>query len=162
LVLNLASGPCRDILEFYQQTNNLNYFFDCVELDNNAIAYAKELLGIYNTNVNFINENVFRFQPSTKYDIIWSAGLFDYFDDVTFEKILGRLITSNPKAKIIIGNFSDSNPTMPYMEIIGEWYLNYRSAEKLKEIAINAGANEKSISIEAEPEGVNLFLNINC
>lgn len=160
-ILNLASGPCRDILELFQKNPNCKARFDCVELDKNAIQYAKTLLGDFNEHVHFINKNIFRFTPTKQYDLIWSAGLFDYFDDKTFTRILGRMIESNPKAKIIIGNFADTNPTMPYMEIIGEWFLNHRGEEKLKTLAIDAGADPKSITIESEDEKVNLFLNIN-
>jgi len=160
-VLNLASGPCRDVLELFEQDGAPNYLFDCVELDQKAISYAQGLLGPHVDKITFINENIFRFQPTSRYDIIWSAGLFDYFDDRVFQRILSRLVASNPEAKIVIGNFSDANPTMPYMEIIGEWHLRHRSEAQLIDIAIKAGVNRSRISIESEPEGVNLFLNIN-
>jgi len=65
------------------------------------------------------------------------------------------------EAKIVIGNFSDANPTQPYMEIIGEWFLNYRSSERLIEMAVEAGADIESVKVECEEEKVNLFLHIN-
>ena len=160
-ILNLASGPGRDMLEYLDISNNKNVHFDCVELDNNAIDYAGNLLSNYKDQVNFTNKNIFRFTPDRKYDIIWSAGLFDYFDDKTFVRILGILISTNPEAKIVIGNFSDANPTQPYMEIIGEWFLNYRSSERLIEMAVEAGADIESVKVECEEEKVNLFLHIN-
>lgn len=160
-VLNLASGPGRDILEYFECSNNNQIHFDCVELDKDAIQFAKNLLSDHIDRVKFINKNIFRFTPTEEYDMIWSAGLFDYFDDSVFVKILSRLISSNPNTKIVIGNFSDANPTQPYMEIIGDWFLNYRSEEKLIELALKAGANRDSITVECEPEKVNLFLHIN-
>jgi len=160
-ILNLASGPCRDILELLELYDNPKIYFDCVELDKQAIQYGKDLLDSYKTNVSFINKNIYRFIPNKQYDVIWSAGLFDYFDDKTFVAILKRLINTNNGNKIIIGNFSDENPTTPYMEIIGEWFLNYRSKEKLISLAMEAGAPKDKITIESEPEKVNLFLNIN-
>lgn len=160
-VLNLASGPCRDLVELFTENEDINFNFDCVELDIRAIEYATNLLSDYGKKVKFINKNIFRYQPDSNYDIIWSAGLFDYFNDATFERILRRLLKSNPKSKIIIGNFSDSNPTAPYMEIIGEWFLNHRSSKKLIEIAVKAGADPQNVTVESEPEKVNLFLNIN-
>jgi len=161
-VLNLASGPCRDLKEFYEEdASHSNFYFDCVELDINAIAYATTLVGDNINKVNFINKNIFRFTPEKTYDIIWSAGLFDYFDDKIFIKILKRLIDSNPNSKIVVGNFDASNHNLPYMEIIGEWYLNYRTPEQLRNLAIAAGANADTIKIESESQGVNLFLHIN-
>lgn len=156
-VLNLASGPCRDLLEFFDETKDFRFHFTCVELDPHAIAFAKELLGTYNSQVTFIQQNIFRFLPQEQYDLVWSAGLFDYFDDNTFTKILARF--KNQK-HIIIGNFSDLNPTGGYMELIGEWYLNYRSAGKLRLLAKDAGYNKEHIRIMHEPTEVNLFLNI--
>lgn len=156
-VLNLASGPCRDILEFFDETKDMRFHFTCVELDPNAIQYATELLGEYAQQVTFIRQNIFRYMPEGEYDLVWSAGLFDYFDDNTFTKILARF--KNQK-HIIIGNFSDANPTGGYMELIGEWFLNYRSAGKLRLLAKDAGYKKEQIRILHEPTEVNLFLSI--
>lgn len=156
-VLNLASGPCRDILEFFDETKDMRFHFTCVELDPNAIQYAMELLGEYAQQVTFIRQNIFRYMPDGEYDLVWSAGLFDYFDDNTFTKILARF--KNQK-HIIIGNFSDANPTGGYMELIGEWFLNYRSAGKLRLLAKDAGYKKEQIRILHEPTEVNLFLSI--
>lgn len=156
-VLNMASGPCRDILEFFEETGDNRFRFTCVELDPNAIAYAKELLGIHADKVEFINQNIFRYKPESQYDLVWSAGLFDYFDDNTFTKILARF-TGQPY--VIIGNFSDANPTSGYMEVIGEWYLNCRSAGLLRRLAKDAGFHKEHIRIKHEPTEVNLFLHI--
>jgi extracellular factor (EF) 3-hydroxypalmitic acid methyl ester biosynthesis protein len=156
-VLNLASGPCRDIFEFFEETQDLRFRFTCIELDPNAIAYAKNLLGAYAERVEFINQNIFRYKPESQYDLVWSAGLFDYFDDNTFTKILARF-TSQPY--IIIGNFSDANPTSGYMEVIGEWYLNCRGAGLLRRLAKDAGFLKDHIRIKHEPTEVNLFLHI--
>lgn len=160
-VLNLASGPCRDIKEFFDHNPSSNIEFYCVELDSNAIAYAKQLLGDYSARVHFINKNIFRYYPDQKYDLIWSAGLFDYFDDKTFTKLLSRFIPfRNQGAEIVIGNFTDANPTMPYMEIIGEWVLNCRNERRLIELAIEAGSDPECIQVNTEPARVNLFLHI--
>lgn len=156
-VLNLASGPCRDLLEFFEETGDLRFHFTCVELDPNAIAYAQSLLGRYANQVRFIQQNIFRFLPDQTYDLVWSAGLFDYFDDNTFTKILARF---KAQPYVIVGNFSDANPSSGYMEVIGEWYLNYRSAGLLRRLAKDAGYDKNHIRIRHEATEVNLFLSI--
>jgi len=156
-VLNLASGPCRDLLEFFSEGGDRRIHFTCVELDPNAIAYATNLLGEYSTQVTFIQQNIFRFIPQETYDLVWSAGLFDYFDDNTFTKILSRF---KNQPYIIIGNFSDANPTSGYMELIGEWYLNCRGAGLLRRLAKDAGFDKNTIRIKHEATEVNLFLHI--
>lgn len=159
-VLNLASGPCRDLKEFDEEYDLKNVAFDCVEFDERAIAYAKEILNP-NQKVNFIKQNIFKFSTDKKYDLVWSAGLFDYFDDKTFTGILGRVLNfTNDTGEIIIGNFHPSNPTKNCMEFTA-WQLYHRDENKLIELAKNAGvADTTNISIEAESEGVNLFMRI--
>jgi extracellular factor (EF) 3-hydroxypalmitic acid methyl ester biosynthesis protein len=95
------------------------------------------------------------------YDVIWSAGLFDYFSDRTFKLLLRRLIPNiAPGGQLVIGNFSDSNPNHHWLHFC-EWHLHHRSSEQLVRLALEAGAQHENVSIGKEPEGVNLFLHIN-
>ena len=160
-VLNLASGPCRDILEFFEENPNTDVCFDCIELDKNAIEYASGLLGKHLNKVNFINKNVFRFETEDTYDLVWSAGLFDYFDDKTFVRILSRFLKNiKTNGELVIGNFHPRNPTRAYMEF-GEWFLNHRTETELVDLAMAAGVADYSrVRIEQEPLGVNLFMRI--
>ena len=41
-ILNLASGPCRDLYEFFTNNATAKVIFDCVDQDPNAITYASE------------------------------------------------------------------------------------------------------------------------
>jgi len=84
-LLNLASGPARDILELYENLPRPEQLITmCIDMDEHAIAYAKEVTRKYNHHINFMQKNVLRFTTDDQFDIIWSAGLFDYFDDKTF------------------------------------------------------------------------------
>lgn len=163
-LLNLASGPGRDMKELYDNMpSDKKVYTTCVELDAQAITYAKKLTESYSDRISFIHKNVIRYSPDRKFDIIWSAGLFDYFDDKTFLFMLKRMKSwLNEGGKVIIGNFNqDHNPSRDYMGILGEWYLNHRTEDQLRGLAVKAGFPNHSISIESEEENVNLFLNIN-
>jgi trans-aconitate methyltransferase len=128
-----------------------------VDLDPEAIAYAKELLG-NRQDVRFYNENIFRFRPSIKYDLIWSAGLFDYLTEKQFRLTLLRLSKFvNPGGKIVIGNFNDNVQSKDYMEF-GNWVLNYRTSEELQSYA--STIPDVKVYVESEPLNVNLFLNV--
>lgn len=161
-LLNVASGPARDLYELYSNIAPETLHTTCVEFDKRAIAYAQELCADYLHRINFLNKNIFKYETEETYDLIWSAGLFDYFDDKTFVRILRKFIHewSSPKGEVIIGNFCTSNPSRSYMELFGEWHLNHRSANHLYSLAIEAGAEVGKIFIDKEPEGVNLFLRI--
>jgi len=46
------------------------------------------------------------------------------------------------------------------MEKVGNWYLQYRSMEDLKCLAIEAGVKESNIEIDSEVLGINLFMHL--
>jgi SAM-dependent methyltransferase len=94
----------------------------------NAIQYAKNLLGIFR-HVQFTRANIFKFDTTDKFDLIWSAGLFDYFNDDDFVKVLSKIYSwCAPKGEVVIGNFSVENPTRSYMEKAYDWYLFHRTS----------------------------------
>lgn len=163
-VLNIASGPARDVFEIFEETSSTDsqIEFTCLDMDSNAIDYAKEINIRHLDKVNFINKNIFRFNTETKYDLVWSAGLFDYFNDKAFVATLKKMKEwINQSGEIIIGNFNaEHNPSRNYMEIIGDWHLQHRSETELTELAIKAGFSEKTITVGCEEENVNLFLHL--
>ena len=159
-VLNLASGPCRDLKEYLESQPSKETLFTCVDLDKNAIAYAKQLLGNQD-NVQFINKNIIALRLEQCYDLIWSAGLFDYFSDDYFIRVLARLFKHvNKGGEIVIGNFSEANPNRAFMEVAMDWQLNHRSEDHLIELALKTGAQRRQIVVKSEKEGINLFLHI--
>ena len=162
-LLNIASGPCRDLLELYEdETIQTNILTTCVEMDAHAIDYSKKMVKTHAGKINFIQKNILRFNCDEKFDIIWSAGLFDYFNDAVFVRLLKRMKNwLKPNGRIVIGNFNqEHNPSRTYMEVMGEWFLEHRSEGHLLELAQKAGFNNSTISVEREQENVNLFLNI--
>ena len=62
--------------------------------------------------------------------------------------------------ELVVGNFSTRNPTLPYMEVVGDWYLKHRTPEQLISLAKACNFHESDITIGQEPEGVNLFLHM--
>ncbi|MCX5850048.1 MAG: class I SAM-dependent methyltransferase [Deltaproteobacteria bacterium] len=158
-VLNIGCGPCRDIYEYKREHPFSKIHFYCLDMDSNAIEYSKKLLN--DSDITFFCENAFRFHTEKKYDLIWSAGLFDYLDNEKFVFLLRSLMKMlKINGQMVIGNFSKSNPTRDCMELV-EWFLFHRDINELTELAGKAGVNHGSISIKSEPTGVNLFLTIN-
>ncbi len=160
---NVASGPGRDLFEMYKQIDSgLSLQTTCIEMDANAIAYARKLTLNYRQHINFIKKNILRFDSEEKFDLVWSAGLFDYFDDNTFIKLLSRFGGwLRPEGEIVIGNFNDEyNPSRAFMELFGDWKLKHRSEDDLIRLACEAGYSERQLHIGREPEAINLFLHI--
>jgi len=153
-VLNLGSGPGRCMLEWFDRNPSREIHIDCVDMDSNAIGYAQSLNSRHLDRIRFSCQNVLRLRTERRYDLIWAAGLFDYFRDSTFVGVVKRLLPAlDDGGRVVIGNFSVDNPTRAYMEL-GGWCLNHRTPEQLLELMGHAGLRAV---VDAEPEGVNLF-----
>ena len=158
-ILNVGCGPARDVLEYCSHGNGF-IKFECVDMDKEAISYAKKVCSNILDHVTFHHCNIFRYRDEKPYKLIWSAGLFDYLDDRSFIALLGRLYKLlEPDGQIVVGNFSTQNPTRDYMEF-GEWFLRHRTEDDLLSLVEATKIKGISASIGKEPQGINLFLHI--
>jgi extracellular factor (EF) 3-hydroxypalmitic acid methyl ester biosynthesis protein len=160
-ILKIALGPGRSMFEWFTAHPGAAVSFDCLEIDAAAIRYASDLNRDFLDRITFMQKNVLRFRPSREYDLIWAAGICDYFNDRAFVNVLERLLPALADGgEMVVGNFSDQNPSRAYMELVGDWTLNHRSGDCLVELARQAGATSHHVTIGTEPEEVNLFLHV--
>ena len=160
-VMILGSGPVTETFEFFEKNPENPLIFEMLDLDKRAIAYAKNKNRKYLDKMTFYNANVIRFTPAKKYDLIWSAGLFDYFKGKHFVYLLKKYYEYlKEDGEMIIGNFNVENPSRRSMEIMGDWFLYHRSVEELRQFAVQAGIKETKIDVIQEPLGINLFLRV--
>jgi len=160
-VLILGSGPATDVNEYLKQNPDNRIKFDLVDFDQHAIDYAKMQNNDFNSSIEYFKINVLRFKPFHWYDLIWSAGLFDYFKDKHFVYMISKYYKYIAEGgEFIIGNFSNSNPTKRLMEVLSDWYLVHRSKHDLVRMALEAEARKDQVGVDMEELGVNLFLRI--
>jgi len=160
-LLNVASGPARDLLELFEERGIDNLTIDCIEYDSKAIEYAKDLCGNHLEVISFQRGDVHKYNTENRYDLIWSAGLFDYFNDEGFIRVLRKLLSWTTKNhEVIIGNFTPNNPSRHFMEILLDWHLHHRDEDHLIGLATEAGCTREQLSVGREDAGVNLFLHI--
>jgi extracellular factor (EF) 3-hydroxypalmitic acid methyl ester biosynthesis protein len=92
-------------------------------------------------------------------DFLICSGLFDYLPAEPAAKLLAwmwsRLTTGG---RLLIGNFAPHNPSRPYMEWFGNWYLLYRTSAEMHALGMAAGIPESAFHIGAERLGIDLFL----
>lgn len=167
-IMSLASGPARElalVLESVPRELLDQVEFYLIDQDLESLQYAQRSLRQLcfekgcTPDIQFLNTNIKtiirRGLPVTDLDLIYSAGLFDYFSDpvavLTAKRIAGGL---REGGMAIIGNFDTSNPDMAQMEIVLDWQLIYRSEEDLKTLF---GGITDDITVERENAGVNLF-----
>lgn len=167
-VLSVASGPAMEQQLFLKECAEFKgkqVNFVCIDQDEESLKHAqRQMMSIerlMNTGHTFqfrnmaIKNILTRGLPSGNFDLIYSAGLFDYFSDPVAQLAAAKLYDGlSDEGALIIGNFSKDNPTQPLMEILLEWYLIHRSAEELTNLFSKVGT---SVEIEKEPLGINLF-----
>jgi len=94
----------------------------------------------------------------SSYDLIYSAGLFDYLLDRTARAAGARLVAAlAPGGTAVIGNFGTANPSRPMLELILDWPLRHRSASDLRRLFGDLGTG---MTVEQEATGINLFAAI--
>jgi extracellular factor (EF) 3-hydroxypalmitic acid methyl ester biosynthesis protein len=136
-------------------------WFNLLDFDQYAIDFAKAQNNSSNGSIEYFRINVLRYKPYKYYDLIWSAGLFDYFREKHFIYLINKyIINLADNGEFLIGNFSHLNPTKRLMEVLSDWYLNHRSRYDLIRMAVEAKVNEDQVNIEEEELGINLFMGI--
>jgi hypothetical protein len=161
-VLILGSGPASDVYEFLTNfSGGKNINIDLIDFDQSAINFSMEKNKKFNGQVSYNKVNALRYNSYKLYDLIWSAGLFDYFKDKHFTFLIRKYINClTEDGEMVISNFSTKNPTKRLMEVLSDWYLNLRTESDLYRIASDANINKELVSIDKEPLGINLFLKI--
>ena len=164
-VLLLASGPCRDAADAIIRADPkaARTLFHCVDKDDRAIAYAKDVVQAQASNVLFKWEvaNVFRIRPSHHYDLVWAGGLFDYLDDRYAATLLKRMWSwTGDGGQIIIANFHPRNPSRNTMEWCAEWFLHYRTEQEMRRLCQQAGIPQVHLVFDQEPLEVCIFCRI--
>lgn len=160
-VLNLACGPCRDVAELMDEAPDLPVHFTCVDMDERALAHGRALCAGDPARVHFLQANALRLRLPERFDLVWSAGLLDYFDDRGFVRVVTRLVghARPDTGEVVVGNFGDGNPSRPY-QTWTDWLLEHRGEERLRALGRACGLADRGIVVEREPEGVNLFLRL--
>ncbi len=161
-VLILGSGPGSDVNEFLANFPGSNHLtIDLIDFDQNAIDFSREKNKQFNGQISYNKINALRFNSYKLYDLIWSAGLFDYFKDKHFTFLIRKYINCLAEdGDMVISNFSTKNPTKRLMEVLSDWYLNLRTESDLFRIASEANINKELVSVDRESLGINLFLKI--
>lgn len=170
-IISVASGPAVEqqlFLQNHREFYGRNVSFTCLDQDEESLKHAQKQIG----SIERFVKSGFKFQfrnlairnviagglPEKDYDLVYSAGLFDYFTEPVAQMAAQKMLAClKPGGKLIIGNFSTENPCAPFMELWLDWNLIYRSKEDLERMFKGFGSK---VYVEKEPLGVNLFVVI--
>jgi extracellular factor (EF) 3-hydroxypalmitic acid methyl ester biosynthesis protein len=112
----------------------------------------------------------FRSLEENNYDLVYSAGLYDYIKTYSNEHSKGTIALTEklfrlvkPGGSLVIGNFSHKNPKdlKFVMEYICDWVLIHRTRQEMLDFAQTIPDREiRNIEVLEEPLGINYFLKI--
>lgn len=169
-IMNLACGSTRELKEILEKEKfqNKNVKFDCYDSDGRAINFAKFLLKDF-PNINFFKQNALRLAATKniesnqkeKYDFIYATGLFDYLPHKISLRLVQNLKKLIKKDGILaISNVRNkySNPSVHFMEWVGDWNLIYRTDEEFKQIFIDGGYEEDELKTQYEQQGIMQYI----
>ncbi len=173
-VLAIAAGPAQELLELLGETPHLTAPIEVVmfDQDKGALAYAYRRMQPLTENrqgpavrILYLHESIKRllgdrtlFDGFGSFDMIYSAGLFDYLRMPTAVQLARDFYARlAPGGQLLIANMVPENPSRWYMEHHLDWFLIYRSRAELLELGQRACA-EARLRILEEETGVNPFL----
>ena len=166
-ILSVACGPAMEWQTLIPELSVIgkNVLVDLLDQDKQALLSTQnQLRKLCRKNgltfpFQFINKAIkniiVKGTEYKKYDLIYSAGLFDYLTDAVAVMTAKKMFESlRPGGKMIIGNFNVDNPNQVGMDYAIDWKLIYRSEKDL--LKLFAGIGNK-LSIEKEKLDINLF-----
>lgn len=166
-IISVACGPAVEwqrILKTHSLSSG-QLTVDLLDQDEQALKYAQRALRQAansrerTPDFRFIHKAIknviVRGLDNDEYDLIYSAGLFDYLSDAVARAAAKSLFQAlRPGGKLVIGNFDSRNPTTGVMEYALDWQLIYRSESDLLELFRGIG---EAPEIRREELGINLF-----
>jgi extracellular factor (EF) 3-hydroxypalmitic acid methyl ester biosynthesis protein len=85
-----------------------------------------------------------------RFDLIYSAGLYDYLPDSLARRLTTRLLQLlQPGGRLLIGNFVPAGTGRGYMELFMDWTLILRNEAQMVELAHAAGAKQVRSFVDA-------------
>jgi len=163
----LASIGCGSGIEYWNQESMDVCDILLLDQDGGALARAKSQINDFADRITFVQQNILRFilrdagtQSIGCRDLVYSAGLFDYFDQpsaVRLARALWRMVA--PSGCLIITNAHPANPTRFWMEYVGDWFLKYKTAEQMYALT-DSLENVAGVNLTLDSQGVHQYLEI--
>lgn len=173
-VLNVGCGPAVELQRFIQHEKMASHAaFQLMDFNEETLAYTKGKIeeAIKSSGnkpiVKFIQKSIDELlkeihnsgesEIASTYDMVYCAGLFDYFSYKTCKQ-LTELYYSwlAPGGLLTLTNVHSDHPNIQLMEHLLDWYLFYRDE---KEMAGMAPSDTEPV-ISTDATGVNIFLDI--
>jgi extracellular factor (EF) 3-hydroxypalmitic acid methyl ester biosynthesis protein len=175
-VVSLGCGPAREVADFAAQDAGAQgpVTFILVDHDEDALRFAGRSIGAsrlahgarrpLRTDLRRLSalrllRDVLPADAFGSADLIYSAGLFDYFSDRTCRLLTRRLYEAlRPGGMLVLGNMKADTDLLWPLYLIADWSLHYRTAENVMSWA--SGLSGAAMSLRTETTGYDYLLTI--
>ncbi|MGA9522382.1 MAG: class I SAM-dependent methyltransferase [Myxococcaceae bacterium] len=171
-IASVGCGPAQEISELLESYPELGRRLEVTLIDQEerSMAFGERTLAPVAARTglrcHFVREAIRRLLGSKslatalgEQHLIYSAGLFDYLNERSFVALLSSLHDAlRPGGTLAVGNVAEGNPSRWTMEYFSDWFLIHRSRADLLRLAESLTPDPASVTVDAEPLGLNLFL----
>ena len=164
-VLSLGSGAAQELIELIEEVGiHKNLTFTCVDFDErtfnriqsslNKLPYEKRpglALKFSKLDIKDCLNKKKLMLLFGKQDFIYSAGLYDYFNDKAIKTITKTYFDLlSEKGTMMVCNVSDEHPYYrDYYELLGNWVFFHRIKEEFDSLLSSVSACRRFINTEA-------------
>jgi len=142
-ILSVACGHLREGRVLHKREMPRPARFVALDQDEESLALvASEHKGL---GVECLRESAIRLLSNHfdigEFDLIYSAGLYDYLSDEFSARLLQALVRRlAPGGTLVVANMLPDIPACGYMEAVMDWWLIYRTPEQMAEMGRQVGA----------------------
>lgn len=143
-ILSVASGHCRELAGSGVQSPLFDGEFVALDQDPDSCALVADEQRAYRVRV--INRGVRDLMSGAvgelgRFDLIYSAGLYDYLPDPLAKRLTQRLLAMlAPGGRLLIANFMPGGSGRGYQELFMDWTLIVRDVGEMESLSRAAGA----------------------
>jgi extracellular factor (EF) 3-hydroxypalmitic acid methyl ester biosynthesis protein len=157
-ILVVACGGCPDLRLLSKELKAFRGQLWLNDIDKEALQCSIDAISPVVANIKAVHGNVVELLRAAKslprFDLILAGGLFDYLEDrVARFVIKGACSCLCSTGRFFFTNIGQ-NPYRPWMEYCGEWFLRERTANDLKQLALQSGVPAASVSLLTETTGL--------
>lgn len=173
-VLSLGCGPAEEVCRFIlREPLAARCELTLLDYNDETLTFAREQIrnamrdNGREPSVKFVSSSVQQLvrqavrpdrDPGPAYDVVYCAGLLDYLADRMCSRLMGLMYRwAAPGGVAIATNVHPRHQSHAALDCLGEWRLNVRSEADLLALAPDEGG---TVSVGAEPLGVNVFLDV--
>ena len=137
-VLSIACGHLREAQVSVAVQAKAVAELVALDQDEESLALVEREQGAFNVRVE--RASVRRFvrggEELGTFDLVYSAGLYDYLDDESAKSVTAAMFRSlRPGGRLLVANFAPELRDIGFMEAVMDWRLIYRDEAALTDIA---------------------------